>query len=218
MQKITPKNTRMQREKLRRTDEILQAARNVMLVKSYTGATMDDIAAEAGITKPTIYQYFKTKDELFAGLIEPLILTFRSKLEAVTTDIETGKYKSGKQIVHDVYNVYYDTFETDPGLCRLFSIFLQVGMNTDPDSMATRKIRELGKMCFVAGHSIASASVKKGFLRDVDVHHATDFVWGSFWGIVQVEQYKWPKGGISPYLKPILQFCENMLINALVKK
>ncbi len=218
MQKTTPKNSRMQREKLRRTDEILQAARKVMLVKSYTGATMDDIAAEAGITKPTIYQYFKTKDELFVGLIEPLILIFKSKLDAVKTDIDAGKFKSGKQIIHDVYNIYYDIFETDPALCRLFIIFLHVGMNADTNSEATRRIMDLGRKCFIAGNSIAAASVGKGFFREVDIHHATDFVWGSFWGIVQVEQYKWIKDGISPFLKPVLKFGENMLIDALVKK
>lgn len=211
-------DNRIKREKLRRTDEILQAARNVMLVKSYTGATMDDIAAEAGITKPTIYQYFKTKDELFVGLIEPYILAFKSKLDAVKTAIDEGKYKSGKQIIHDVYNVYYNTFETDPDLCRLLIIFLNVGMKADKNSDATTRMREMGKTCFISGNSIAKACVGRGFFRDVDIHHATDFVWGSFWGIVQVEQYKWPTGGISPYLKPILQFCENMLINALVKK
>ncbi len=48
---------RMKREKARRMDEILLAARTLMLAKSYTGATMDEIAAEAGFTKPTIYQY-----------------------------------------------------------------------------------------------------------------------------------------------------------------
>ena len=209
---------RIKREKLRRTDEILEAARNVMLVKSYTGATMDDIATEAGLTKPTIYQYFKTKDELFVGLIEPLILTLKSKLEAVKAEIDEGKHKSGKQVIRDVYNVYYDTFETDPDLFKLFNIFLQVGMNTEMNTNALKKIKELGKMCFVAGHSIASAAVAKGFFRDVDVHHTTDFVWGSFWGVVQVEQNKWIRGGISPFLKPVLKFGENILINALVKK
>ncbi len=43
---------RIKREKIRRMDEILLAARSVMLAKSYTGATMDEIAAEAGITNP----------------------------------------------------------------------------------------------------------------------------------------------------------------------
>ncbi|HQO39334.1 MAG TPA: TetR/AcrR family transcriptional regulator [Spirochaetota bacterium] len=218
MQKTTPKTGRMQREKMRRMEDILQAAHNVMLVKSYTGATMDDIAAEAGLTKPTIYQYFKTKDELFVALIEPHILAFKAQLDALKTAIDEGKYKSGRQIIHDAYNVYYSTFESDPDLCRLFIIFLNVGMKADRTGNATVRMRELGKMCFISGHSIAQACVGSGFFREVDIRHATDFVWASFWGIVQVEQYKWIENGISPFLKPVLTFCENMLITALVKK
>lgn len=211
-------NDRMQREKLRRTDEILQAARRVMLIKNYTGATMDDIAAEAGISKPTIYQYFKTKDQLFVELIEPLILNLATRLKSIHSDIENDKYSSGSQIVHDIYNVYYNTFEKDPDLYKLFNIFLQVGLNMDMNAESRVKINNLGKMCFLAGHAIATAALKKGFFRELDIPHTTDFVWASFWGIVQVEQNKWGKEGISPFLKPVLQYAENLLINALVKK
>lgn len=209
---------RMHREKLRRTDEILRAAKKVMLLKSYTGATMDDIASEAGISKPTIYQYFRTKDELFVELIEPLIRSLATKLDNIGTDIEAGKYSSGRDIVTDVYNVYYDTFESDPDLFKLFNIFLQVGLNKDMNTDSRNKINGLGKTCFLAGHAIASKSVKRGFFRDVNIHHTTDFVWGSFWGIVQIEQNKWGRDGISPFLKPVLKYGENLLINALVKK
>ncbi|HOO70697.1 MAG TPA: TetR/AcrR family transcriptional regulator [Spirochaetota bacterium] len=218
MQRKSSITKRIQREKLRRTDEILQAALKVMLAKSYTGATMDDIAAEAGITKPTIYQYFKTKDDLVVALVEPIILTLAEKLNAIKTDLDSGNYKSGKQIVHDVYNVYYDTFETDPNLFKLFNIFMQMGIKKGQNSTAIKKIRDLGKKCFVAGHTIASTAVSKGFFKDVDVHNTTEFVWGSFWGIAQIEQNKWGEEGISPYLKPVLKYGEKLLITALVKK
>ena len=211
-------NDRMHREKLRRTDEILQAAKKVMLTKSYAGATMDDIASEAGISKPTIYQYFKTKDQLFVDLVEPLILSLATQLNRIKDDIEADKYESGSRIVHDIYNVYYDTFEKDPDIFKLFNIFLQVGMNRDMNSEARDKINNVGKMCFIAGNSIVIASSKKGFLKDLYIYHTKDFVWGSFWGIVQVEQNKWGKEGISPFLKPVLQYTESLLINALVKK
>lgn len=211
-------NDRIQREKLRRTDEILNAARNVMLLKNYTGATMDDIAAEAGISKPTIYQYFKTKDELLIDLIEPIIRLLANELHKIKSDIELKKYSSGSEIIHDVYNVYYNTFETDPDLVKLFNIFLQVGMSKEINRDAAYKIHNLGKICFDAGYSIVSLSMEEGFFRKADIYHTTDFAWASFWGIVQVEQNKWHKEGISPLLKPVLKYGENLLIAALVTK
>jgi AcrR family transcriptional regulator len=209
---------RIKREKIRRMDEILLAARSVMLAKSYTGATMDEIAAEAGITKPTIYQYFRTKDELIVALVEPLIHSLATKLKTIRTGIEKGAYASGKEIIADVFNVYYGTFERDVDLFRLFIIFLQVGMTREMSVEAARKIEKLGRSCFEEGNRITALSVQKGFLKETNIHQTTDFVWASFWGIVQVEQNKWGGDGVSPFLRPVLAFGEKLLVSALVRQ
>ncbi len=209
---------RIKREKERRTDEILQAAKKVILEKNFAGATMDDIATEAGITKPTIYQYFSTKDELFLSMVEPLIESLAIKLELIRTDIQNKNYTSGRKIVSDVFNVYYGTFEQDPDLFRLFNIFLQAGIVQRINKEAALSIKKWGKKCFNEGNLIVSHSIKEGFFREIELNHTTDFVWGAFWGIVQVEQNKWGKEGISKYLKPVLEYAERLLITALVIK
>ncbi len=218
MHRTTPTTGRTGGKKIRRTGEILQAARMVMLDKNYTGATMDDIAAEAGISKPTIYQYFRTKDELFVDLVEPLILSLATKLEKIRLSLEDSKCRSGRSVVRDVFNVYYTTFEQDPALFKLFIIFLQLGVMSEMSGEAAGKIMNLGKKCFDEGNRIISLSIKQGLFRKVDTHQTTDFVWASFWGIVQVEQNKWGKDGISIFLKPVLKYAENLLITALVLK
>lgn len=52
------------RQQLR--DEILDAAARLLGQKGYPGVSMDDLAAHVGISKPTLYSYFGTKDELIA--------------------------------------------------------------------------------------------------------------------------------------------------------
>jgi AcrR family transcriptional regulator len=131
-----PVERKKKRENTHRKEEILRSAREVMLKKGYVGATMDDIAAEASLTKPTLYQYFKTKDELFVNLIEPLIKSLALKLEKIRIFLEQKKYKTGKDIIRDIFDVYYRTFESDPYLFKLFNIFLQFGFiySMDDDS------------------------------------------------------------------------------------
>ncbi len=51
---------------------ILEAARSVFRRLGYDGASMNDIAAEAGVSKPTLYVYFDNKEALFVALIEAL--------------------------------------------------------------------------------------------------------------------------------------------------
>ncbi len=211
-----PVEKRIKREKLRRTVDILAAAQKVMLEKGYNGATMDDIAAEAGLTKPTVYQYFKTKDELFVQLVEPLIQSLALKLEAVRVLLDDKKYHDGRKIIGDVFDVYYGTFEENPDLFKLFNIFIQFGIHYNMNAESYAVIRFWGNKCFTEGNSIAALSVEQGFFRETDIYHTTDFVWGAFWGIVQVEQNKWGREGISPYLKPVLKYAENILASALL--
>ncbi len=53
-----------------RRREILDAAVSVFGAKGLAGATVDDIARQAGVAKGTIYLYFDTKEHLLASLRE----------------------------------------------------------------------------------------------------------------------------------------------------
>lgn len=49
---------------------ILAAALKVFSQNGYSGASVDAVAAEAGITKPTLYQYFDSKEQLFTAMMQ----------------------------------------------------------------------------------------------------------------------------------------------------
>jgi AcrR family transcriptional regulator len=53
----------------RRRPEVLDAALQLFLARGYEGASMDAIAAAAGVTKPVVYACFRSKDELFRSLL-----------------------------------------------------------------------------------------------------------------------------------------------------
>ena len=44
-------------------------ARQVFLSAGFDGASMNDIARAAGVSKGTLYAYFNSKDELFEAII-----------------------------------------------------------------------------------------------------------------------------------------------------
>ncbi len=52
-----------------RQEEILKAAADVIIRLGYDKTSMSDIAAEAGISRGTVYLYFKGKEELFEALV-----------------------------------------------------------------------------------------------------------------------------------------------------
>lgn len=49
--------------------QIVDGARKVFLTRGFDAASMADIAKAAGVSKGTLYVYFKDKDELFAAIV-----------------------------------------------------------------------------------------------------------------------------------------------------
>lgn len=48
--------------------QILDAARHVFAANDFNGTTIERIAREAGVTRPTVYEFFSNKEELFVAV------------------------------------------------------------------------------------------------------------------------------------------------------
>ena len=51
---------------------IIHAGKMVFLAQGFGAASVDDIAASAGVSKMTVYRHFRSKELLFAGVIDAL--------------------------------------------------------------------------------------------------------------------------------------------------
>lgn len=74
-------NSLRERRKQQLRDEILDAARKLLETRGYAAVVMDELALEAGISKPTLYSYFPTKDALIAATIAREINRVRALTE-----------------------------------------------------------------------------------------------------------------------------------------
>lgn len=74
----TKGQTRIQKEK---TEQILNAALNVFSTYGFRGSTIDQIATEAGLSKPNILYYFDGKDAIHGVLLSRLLDTWLEPLE-----------------------------------------------------------------------------------------------------------------------------------------
>jgi AcrR family transcriptional regulator len=54
-------------------DQIRAAAQRLFLQHGYAGASMDAIAAEAGVAKQTLYRYYPSKESLFTDVLRQLL-------------------------------------------------------------------------------------------------------------------------------------------------
>jgi AcrR family transcriptional regulator len=65
-----------------RCAEILAAARKVFATKGFRDATVDDIAAEAGIAKGTVYLYYPSKKEMYLAALKQGLEELRQRTGA----------------------------------------------------------------------------------------------------------------------------------------
>lgn len=59
-----------------RQQQILEAAARIIIRQGYNKTTMSDIADEAGVSRGTVYLYFKGKEEIFDALIHREVLQY----------------------------------------------------------------------------------------------------------------------------------------------
>lgn len=51
-------------------EPLVEAARNLFSIKGYDGTSVDEIAEAVGVKGPTIYKYFRNKEELLKAVID----------------------------------------------------------------------------------------------------------------------------------------------------
>lgn len=75
---------RVARRQRRNRNALIAAARDIMTEKGVEAATMLEIAEQADVGAGTVYNYFRSKDELAIAVIEALMHDLAIRIEAVT--------------------------------------------------------------------------------------------------------------------------------------
>jgi AcrR family transcriptional regulator len=65
-----------------RRDQLLDAAERVLLERGLRATTVADVAEAAGVAKGTMYLYFRSRDELLAGLRARYLARYTAALDA----------------------------------------------------------------------------------------------------------------------------------------
>jgi AcrR family transcriptional regulator len=206
---------RKRQERERRVQDILDAAKKLFFLKGYLKVTMDDIALEVRVSKPTIYQYFKSKDELFFSLLTPASEKTEKALGEIERNLLDGRYGSGSTLLHDIFQALYRVYQADPDAFRILQLFQQSGMVWALNEGVRRDLVAKARITFAQGRSILQAAMEQGLIRRRDIYPLNDVVWALFIGIVQLEDTKNKGKKGNRLLKPTLEMAERLMIEAM---
>lgn len=118
-----------------RRKQLLDVALDVFGVGGYSEASMSDIAAAAGVTKPVVYQHFPSKRALFLEVLDECGRSMQTAVEKATSNAG-----SGREQVEQGFRAFVGFFEERPAAFRV--LFSDVS-RSDPEFAAKGRAVEL---------------------------------------------------------------------------
>jgi AcrR family transcriptional regulator len=191
---------RKEREKERRRQQIIVAAKRVFSEKGFNKATMEDIAKEAELSPGTLYLYFKNKEELYASLSLRILQYLHIRVTHVNKETELSPDKKLSALMEAMYDVY----EFDPLIIiNMFHLQSSETLKNLSESLLD-EIKDLSKKSIGAIAKIFEEGIEKGIYEDRHPTALADIFWAMFSGVVLWEASKKIITSDKDYLKSTL--------------
>jgi AcrR family transcriptional regulator len=97
-----------------REQAILATAERLLEERSFADISVDDLARGAGLSRPTFYFYFKSKEAVLLSLLEPLIARADSEFEGAVQRLPTDPRK----IWRNGIKAFFTAFDSQRAVAR----------------------------------------------------------------------------------------------------
>ena len=203
---------RKERERERRRQQLIVAAKRVFTKKDFNRATMEDIAKEAEVSPGTIYLYFKNKDELFVSLSLRILQFLCIRVEHVESEEGADALVKLDKLIEAMYDVY----DFDPR--NIIHIF-HLKSNDILKNLSPKMVIEIKKMLKKSMKSIAGIfkeGIEKGVIVDRHPVVLAEIFWSLFSGIVLWESNRKIFNGNKDNLKQTIGIAFEIFQNGII--
>jgi len=202
---------RKQRERERRRQQIIVAAKRVFSEKGFSKTTMEDIAREAELSPGTLYLYFNNKDELYASLSLRILQYLNIRLE----DVKKEKSSRPEQKLAAIKEALHDVYQFDPMI--LINMFHLQSSETlrNLSSPLLENFTELSRNSLQTLADIFKNSSGQNTFLTRRPTAVADIVWSLFTGVVLWEESKRMIDDDKDYLKQTLDLAFEILARGI---
>jgi len=184
--------------------KIMESAIKLFSNSGFNKASVDDICAEAGISKGAFYHHFKSKQELFLALLDGWLTTIDNAIEA-------SKDKNAPETFMQMTEAFPYIFETaGEGLPMFLEFWLQASRD--------KKIWEASIAPYRRYHkhftSLIKKGVEEGSFVDVDPELTSRMIVSTAMGLL-LQSLLDPKGA---NWEKVARGSTTMLVNSLMRK
>jgi AcrR family transcriptional regulator len=154
-----------------RLDEVLRAAARLFSEQGFRQATLEDLAAALNVTRPALYHYARSKDELAGRCLDIAVSEIDEAIDSAR------RHRTGREQLAAFFRRYAEIICDDFGRCFVLVHRREYGP----------ELQEAGRRCQrridLAVRDMARAGVEDGSLRDVDPADVSRAFFGAINGI-----------------------------------
>jgi AcrR family transcriptional regulator len=171
-----------------RCGEILAAARRVFATRGFSDATVDEIAAAAGIAKGTVYLYYSSKKEIYLaalkhGLMELQEQTRAAIQSAVGVQAKLQEFVRTRIEYADAHRDFFKIYHSEFG-----NLTNAAACDSEFQQLYLQQARTLD--------IVLQAAVKKGEIRRMRTDFAAFIIYDMVRGAVTQRLLGWSTGGM----------------------
>jgi len=153
---------RWHRRKEARPEEIVAAALGAFAEHGYEGTRLDDVARRAGVTKGTIYLYFKNKEDLFQAMVRQTVVPILARAEEEVA----GYQGSSAELLRTMVRNWWGAVNGTP-LAGVVKLIVAEATNfPEVTRFYYREVIRRGQLLFA---QVLQRGVDSGEFRPVDV-------------------------------------------------
>jgi AcrR family transcriptional regulator len=196
---------RKAREKVQRENMILDAAEQVFFSKGFENSTMNDVAECAELSKGSLYNYFKNKNELCIGIVSRslrVLIKYMEKASSVNG--------SGLEKLTGAINSFLKFKQENPKYYCALQSYSQhncgCGKNSKYLNLALSENREI---THIMAESII-AGIADGSIKEIDADKTVAALWGDANGLL-------PGFDLNSNSSETYEYATGLIINGLKK-
>jgi TetR/AcrR family transcriptional regulator, cholesterol catabolism regulator len=151
-----------------RWEEIINVSARLFSEKDYRATTLDDIAAELGITKAALYYYIKSKHDILYAICKTAINQYRQGVEEIV-EAERSSQERMRDIIYLNVNIFSRSGD-------IINVYLSEENKLPPAKKRyiTKQRREIERII----RGLFEQAIEEGVFRELDVPMVTRAIFG----------------------------------------
>jgi AcrR family transcriptional regulator len=171
-----------EKRKENRKNTILTAARRLFFDQGFKAVTIDNIAANADVSKGSIYLCFESKEEIYAQILISDNIALYERIKNFS-----AKEATASQLLLEFAGIYVDYFLNDNELFRILMTFMmQTSQMNLVETQKDELIRSTNQNIIIISEIIQKGIDSGEFSPISNIRQMQNGIWGMLNGIISL--------------------------------